>query len=135
VTQVGQQVRLGRRGAYAAGIVSGLLGGMVGSQGGIRGAALLGLKSEPAGFVAIMTATSLLIDVVRIPIYLWTSGHLLTPVWGWVALASLAACAGTVIGKSVLARIPEKAFRGSVATAITLIGVYMLYRAWSCPGA
>ena len=50
--------------AWVAGVVSGLFGGLVGNQGGIRSAALLGFDLDKRAFVATATATGLIVDAV-----------------------------------------------------------------------
>jgi hypothetical protein len=60
VAGLGERMRFGRKSAWAAGALSGLFGGLVGNQGGIRAAALLGFDLRKEGFVA--TATALLKD-------------------------------------------------------------------------
>src|SRR5262249_7103951 len=71
ITGKARQMRFGRGTAWVAGAVSGLLGGLVGNQGGIRSAALLGFDVPRQAFVATATATGLMVDVARIPVYLF----------------------------------------------------------------
>jgi len=52
----------------------GLLGGLVGTQGGIRSAASLGAELPRQTFVAAATAVGLIVDAARVPIYLATTG-------------------------------------------------------------
>jgi uncharacterized membrane protein YfcA len=47
LTGVMERVRLGRAAAWIAGLLSGIFGGLVGNQGGIRSAALLGFDVPP----------------------------------------------------------------------------------------
>lgn len=56
------------------GTLSGLLGGLVGNQGGIRAAALLGFQLQPRQLVATATASALLVDAARVPIYFLSAG-------------------------------------------------------------
>lgn len=58
----------------AGGTLSGMFGGLVGNQGGIRSAALLGFRLETTALVATSTASALLVDAARVPIYLWLRG-------------------------------------------------------------
>jgi len=74
-----QRVHLGRRTAWAAGMLSGLFGGLVGNQGGIRSAALMGFDLSKESFVATATAVALVVDGARMPVYVWTEGRSLTP--------------------------------------------------------
>jgi uncharacterized protein len=83
---------------------------MVGNQGGIRSAAMLGLEVPRQAFVATATAIALIVDVVRIPIYLVTQGPDIMDIWRLLAVASGGVLLGTIAGERVLRRIPEKVF-------------------------
>jgi uncharacterized membrane protein YfcA len=121
-----QRVHLGRRAAWAAGMLSGLFGGLVGNQGGIRSAALMGFDLSKEAFVATATAVALVVDGARMPVYLWTERRALTPLWPEIAAATAGVLLGTVVGVRGLRRIPERVFRPSVSILITALGVYML---------
>ena len=58
------------RAAGLIGAISGFFGGLAGNQGGLRSAALLTFDMPPATFVATATATALLVDAARTPVYL-----------------------------------------------------------------
>jgi len=60
------------------------------------------------------------------PVYLWTEGRSLTPLWREIAAATAGVLLGTFAGVRVLRRIPESVFRPSVSVLITALGVYML---------
>jgi uncharacterized protein len=112
--------------ASLAGAASGFLGGLVGNQGGIRSAALLGVDLPKHVFVATSTAVGLMVDGARVPVYLWHLHEQIRGIAGWVALATLGVVAGTLLGNRVLARIPERWFRRTVAVLLALLGVAML---------
>ena len=112
--------------AYVAGALSGLLGGLVGNQGGIRSAALLGVELPKHAFVATATAVGLMVDGARVPVYLWYMGESIGSVGAWVVLATAGVVAGTVLGHRVLVRIPEHWFRRAVAVVLALLGAAML---------
>ena len=57
-----RRVRWGRGAAWIAGALSGVLGGLVGNQGGIRTASLLGFDVPKESFVATATAIALFVD-------------------------------------------------------------------------
>jgi uncharacterized protein len=107
------------------GVLSGLFGGLVGNQGGIRAAALLGFDLPPRPLVATATASALLVDAARVPIYLYVRGPAIAgavPLW-------LIACAGvtigTFIGVPILGRIPTAAYRPLVGALLLALGISM----------
>ena len=125
--------RLRFRGAMAwiAGAASGLLGGLVGNQGGIRAAALLGFDLSRHSFVATATAIGLVVDGARMPVYLLTQAGELAEIVSWIALATIGVTLGTVLGSRALARIPEAWFHRVLALVLALLGGAMLWRAFS----
>ena len=70
LTGLMSNVRFGRRAAWIAGAISGMFGGLVGNQGGIRSAALLAFDADKETFVATATAVGLIVDAARMPVYL-----------------------------------------------------------------
>jgi hypothetical protein len=120
-----RRVRWGRRSAWAAGAISGALGGMVGNQGGIRTAALLGFDVPKQSFVATATAIGLFVDGARMPIYLATEYREILRIWPLVLTATVGVVVGTALGTRVLGRVPEQTFRRVVAMLLVVLGVYM----------
>jgi uncharacterized protein len=112
--------------APVAGAASGLLGGLVGNQGGIRSAALLGVQLSREAFVATATAVGLMVDVARVPVYLWLQHDELAGIGAWIGVAIAGVVAGTLIGMRVLRWIPETAFRRTVAVLLGLLGAGMI---------
>lgn len=125
LTGIGRNLRFGRRTAWVAGALSGIFGGMVGNQGGIRSAALLGFHVPRDAFVATATAIALLVDVFRMPVYAATQFPQIVSAWRPMAIATVGVVLGTLVGKKLLARIPEQAFRITVAVIILALGVWM----------
>ncbi len=76
------------------GLASGFFGGVAGNQGGLRSAALMAFRLTPVAFVATATATGVLVDAARLPIYLWHTGDVLLSVWAPIAVAT----GGVLIG-------------------------------------
>jgi uncharacterized protein len=129
----GLAARMRFRGAVAwlAGTVSGLLGGLVGNQGGIRSAALLGFDLPKHSFIATATAIGLFVDGARMPVYVVAQGPEILSIWPWVVLASAGVCLGTVLGSRTLARIPESWFSRILAAVLALLGSVMMFRGLS----
>jgi uncharacterized membrane protein YfcA len=67
-----KRMRFKGRLAWIAGAVSGLLGGLVANEGGIRSATLLGFELDRQTFVATATAIDLIVDAARMPLYFWS---------------------------------------------------------------
>ena len=115
--------------ALVAGTLSGLLGGLVGNQGGIRSAALLGFDLPKRTFVATATAVGLIVDLARMPVYLATEGNENLEIWRMVAIATVGVVVGTLFGGRLLSRIPESRFRAIVAAILAALGAWMLTQA------
>ena len=120
--------RFGPRAASVAGALSGVFGGMVGNQGGIRSAALLGFDLAPHEFVSTATAVALMVDLGRLPVYLVTEWSLLRSSIIWILIATVGVVVGTLAGKQTLAHIPDAQFRKIVSAIILALGVYMFTR-------
>jgi uncharacterized protein len=104
------------------GILSGLFGGLVGNQGGIRAAALLGFRLSPAQIVATATASALLVDLARVPIYLASFGSVMLENERLLLIVTAGVTLGTLIGVPVLRRIPEGLFRRLLGALLILLG-------------
>ena len=126
LTGFGRRMRFGGALALLAGAASGLLGGLVGNQGGIRSAALLGVDLPKHAFVGTATAVALAVDLARVPVYVWSMGNELWRLSWVMAIAAIGVVAGTVLGLRLLARIPERVFRRTVAIVLAVLGAAMV---------
>jgi uncharacterized membrane protein YfcA len=126
LTGVMNHVRLGRRAAWVAGTVSGILGGLVGNQGGVRSAALLAFNTKKEAFVATATAIGLVVDGARLPVYIVTERAGLLSLWPLIAIASVGVVVGTLTGMRLLRHVPERLFRPVVAVLLLALGLWML---------
>lgn len=115
--------------AWIAGAISGMLGGLVGNQGGLRSAALLGFRLDRDTFVATATAIALFVDAARMPVYFFSHGDALGRMWTVIGVTTTSVVVGTLFGGRVLKRIPEPAFRRVVAVLLAILGVALLARA------
>lgn len=127
LTGLTQRLRFGGRAAWIAGAVSGGFGGLVGNQGGIRAAAMLGLRVEGAAFVATATAIGLLVDAARLPVYLAQGAAEMARLWPLIAIAAAAVITGTLAGEGILRRIPAPLYRRVVSALLTGLGVFLLW--------
>lgn len=128
LTGLARRVRLDGAAGWIAGGLSGLFGGLVGNQGGIRSAALLGFDLSRHAFVATATAIALAVDVARMPVYFVAEGAAILREWPLLVITVAGVVAGTLLGERVLGRIPESVFRTVVALLILALGVWMLTR-------
>jgi uncharacterized membrane protein YfcA len=128
MTGLARRMRFHGSVAWIAGALSGMLGGLVGNQGGIRSAALLGFDLSKEAFVATATAVGLLVDGARMPVYLITQYDDLGAMWRPIALATVGVTVGTLLGSHALHRIPDSWFRRVLAVILALLGGAMLIK-------
>ena len=121
-----RHVQIGGRMALAAGLLSGVFGGLVGNQGGIRSAALLRFDLSGQALVATATATALLVDLARMPVYLLTTGAEVLEQWPLVLLLTVGVLVGTVVGAPILKRLPDAVFRRLLALLLIVLGVALV---------
>jgi uncharacterized protein len=126
LTGLAQRMRFHGAVAWVAGAVSGMFGGLVGNQGGIRSAALLGFALSRDTFVATATAIGLFVDGARMPVYLITQHAQLRALFLQIAIASAGVGIGTLFGTRLLKRIPETTFRIIVSLLILGLGIYSI---------
>ncbi|MGI8508220.1 MAG: TSUP family transporter [Gemmatimonadaceae bacterium] len=128
LTGLARRMRFSGPVAWVAGAISGVFGGLVGNQGGIRSAALLGFDVDKQAFVATATAICLVVDGARMPVYFVTQAQEIAHVWPLVLIATVGTLVGTVVGVRTLRHIPENIFRRIVAIILLLLGTYMAFR-------
>jgi hypothetical protein len=131
LTGAAKRLRFGHKAAWVAGAFSGVFGGLVGNQGGIRSAALLGFDIRRDAFVATATAIALLVDVFRMPVYAATQWRPIVLAWPLMLTATIGVIAGTLVGQTVLGWIPERTFRLLVGGIVLVLGLAMFLH----PGA
>ena len=126
LTGLAARMRFSKRVGWVAGALSGLFGGLVGNQGGIRTAALQGFGLQRDAFVATATAIALLVDVFRMPVYAALQYRQIALQWPVAGIATIGVVIGTLSGKWMLQRIPQNVFRTIVASVILVLGFWML---------
>jgi uncharacterized membrane protein YfcA len=115
--------------AWIAGAISGGLGGLVGNQGGIRSAALFGFDLQPKAFVATATAIGIVVDAVRLPVYLIADGPQILTVYPLLLIATTGVVIGTCCGMFLLQGMDSRKFKRIVSGIILALGIWMLLRA------
>jgi uncharacterized membrane protein YfcA len=126
VFQVSERIRFGKIAAGVVGFASGLFGGLVGEQGGIRSVALLNFDIEKEAFIATATATGLIVDAVRMPVYFISQAGVLGQFLVILVLSIVAVVVGTLAGNLMLRRIPEGIFKRMVSALILILGSFLL---------
>ena len=86
----------------------------------------LGLDVSRHAFVATATATGLIVDFARMPVYVALQYQALLDVWRPLVIACLGVLVGTVVGTRVLRKLPEKVFRAIVAVLLLGLGFWIL---------
>ena len=119
------------RGGFATlgGVASGLLGGLVGNQGGIRAGALIGAGISKEAFVATSTAVALLVDVIRLPFYLAQSADELMMLVQQLAVSSAGVVLGTFLGVPIVRKMSPAVFRLTVGVLVMALGIWILENA------
>lgn len=107
----------------AGGTLSGVFGGLVGNQGGIRSAALLGFRLETKALVATATASALFVDAARVPIYVWLRSDVLAATTTLWLTGTVGVVLGTFLGVPILGRIPAGLYRQIVGFLLVALGL------------
>jgi uncharacterized membrane protein YfcA len=118
-------------GRLAVGGLAGFFGGLVGNQGGMRAAALTGYRMPARAMVATTTASAVLVDLARVPIYAVSAPDVLRDGLPLIGIASAGVIAGTFLGGPLLARIPEAQYHRWLGALLMLIGVGLVARSLS----
>lgn len=134
-TLTGWMMRWTPRGplVWLLGAASGAFGGLAGNQGGIRAAAMQPFRLAPAAFIATATATGLLVDAARMPVYaveIASAAALPAGFWLLATTASAGVVAGTLAGERMLLGLSLAQFRRVLGVAIGALGLWLLSRAW-----
>ena len=125
-----QKLAFPRRWLPVGGILSGFFGGLSGNQGALRSAFLIKAGLSKEVFVATGVVSAVIVDASRLTVYgtgflmdyFVSSKDIIAP----VIVATVCACAGSLIGRQVLKKVTLHAVRLTVATAMLLIGAGLL---------
>jgi len=75
---------------------------------------------------ATATATGLLVDAARTPVYLWHSGPVLLTLWAPIIVATVGVLIGTLVGERMLLGLSPDRFGQIIGGAIGALGICML---------
>ncbi len=125
-TGLNEKFNFGPKTAWLAGAISGVLGGLVGNQGGIRSAALMGFNISPTTFVGTATAIGVIVDTARMPVYIYHHGPQFWMHGILILITSAGVVLGTFLGTPILKIMPAKTFKRIVSGLILLLGIFML---------
>jgi len=106
--------------------LSGFLVGLIGTGGVLRGAFLTAFSLPKEKYIATAAAIALAVDVTRIPIY-FAGGFLGSQFYFYIPILFVMAIAGSFIGKQIVKKVPQKAFKKMVLIAILIIGIKFIY--------
>ena len=111
---------------FTGGLLSGFFGGLSGHQGAFRAAFLSKSNLTADVFISTSVCLSLLIDMVRIPVYLNSNDGTLESYWKTIILACVCAFLGSFIGKRLFTKRKVKNVRLIVAVFLLSMGTGMI---------
>lgn len=124
----GERVRLPQKIDFIGGFFSGLLGGFVGNQGAVRSAYLLNYNIPKETFVATAAIIASVVDVTRIPVYIFSNKDMLADNAILLLITTVSAFAGTFAGNIFIKKISLKEFKTYVAVMIIISGILLAMR-------
>jgi uncharacterized membrane protein YfcA len=87
----------------------------------------MAFRLAPTAFIATATATGLIVDAARTPIYIWRSGGTMASLWWPMAVATVGVVIGTLTGERLLFGLSPVRFRQVVSVLIGALGLWLLW--------
>lgn len=112
--------------AVLGGSFSGFLAGLIGMGGAIRSTFLVSFNLPKEIYVATSAMIAAVIDLTRIPTYLFTNVVQSNSYWILLLLLIPCAYAGVKTGKVLLNKVNQQTFQRVVTAAILLAGIKLL---------
>ena len=116
------QIKPTIRNSIIGGILSGGIAGLIGTGGAIRGLTLTSFKLTPAVFIATSAVIDLAVDSGRGVVY-YLNGYVHSHDLYLIPILVVTSIVGTYIGKLLLKKVSEAAFRRMVLVLILITGV------------
>jgi len=120
-------VRENKAHAFLGGSLSGFLAGLIGMGGAIRSSFLVAFNLPKEVYVGTSAMIAVVIDLTRIPTYLFTRAVEWNPDFMLIPLLVLSAYLGVRVGKILLAKINQETFRRIVSVALLLAGLKIIF--------
>ncbi|RSK48732.1 sulfite exporter TauE/SafE family protein [Hymenobacter rigui] len=114
--------------AVAGGGLAGFLAGLTGTGGAVRGLTLAAFNLEKNAFVATSAAIDMAVDLSRTVVYV-QQGYLQREYWPYVTGLVVVAFVGSWLGKQILSRLSQHAFRRGVLALLLGIGLFTIWAA------
>ena len=111
------------------GALSGFFGGLSGHQGALRAIFLAALGLSPKEFASTQAVLALLVDGARLLVYGWSFALLRGGAdvdaipWPLVALATLCAFSGALVGRRLLPKVTVAALHAIVGGLLVVAGL------------
>lgn len=121
------RLTIGNRHFVTGGFLSGFFGGLSGHQGALRAAFLAKSNLSAEIFISTSVCLSLLIDMVRIPIYLVSNEASVYGYWETISLACVFAFTGSFLGKRLFTKKKIRNVRMIVALFLLIMGTGMVF--------
>ena len=116
-----------RANAFIGGSLSGFLAGLIGMGGAIRSSFLVAFNFPKEVYVATSAMIAVVIDLTRIPTYLFTRAVEWSQDFILIPLLVISAYFGVRVGKILLNKINQETFRRIVSVALLLAGVKIMF--------
>ena len=118
-------INASKQNSILSGGVAGFLAGFIGTGGAIRGLALASFNLEKNFFIGTSAMIDFGVDVSRTIIYLKQDYFQWSMLW-YIPLLLIAAVAGSYLGKLLLGKIDQGAFRKITLGLIFLTGISLI---------
>ena len=113
--------------AFLGGSLSGFLAGLIGMGGAIRSSFLVAFNLPKEVYVATSAMIAVVIDLTRIPTYIFTRAVEWSQDFILIPLLIISAYFGVRVGKILLNKINQATFRRIVSVALLLAGAKIMF--------